>query len=115
MAKRSVAHSTKKLDPMFFIPEGASELFNSDASLKVETESGDDLVVGPIDLGGDFEVDFTDYDDIDTGDTPEVPLINAIVSQTVHRTAAGNEVVDVVIDVEDIAGVTGYELRVTKV
>lgn len=100
---------------MFFIPEGASELEYTTDSINVEIIEGADEA-DAVESANEFEVDFSEFDEIDhTGDTPDVPLINGIASQTVHRTNVGNEVVDVVLDVDDIDGVTSYEFRVTKI
>lgn len=98
---------------MFFIPDGVIELVNSPTSIGSRgTALVDD--VSNVPTSDDFEIDFADDDNADTGDVLEVPTILSIVSQTVHRTSVGNEVIDVVIEVEDIAGVTNYEFRVTK-
>jgi len=66
------------------------------------------------------EDDFVDYeDDAAPGsgfveDELDPPSSMEVVSQTVRTGPDGNQVVDVVIDVEDIDGAINYEFRITK-
>ena len=103
MAKRSVSRRKIEIDPMFFIPEGMDDF--------VYTERNN---LKPDDFQ-DTDADIT-YDIDDGGDStdPETPNIIGIVSQTPRRTKDGHVVIDVVIEVEDIDGVTKYEIRHTK-
>lgn len=103
MAKRSVTRRKIEIDPMFFIPEGMDDFTYSDRN---------DLK--PDDFA-DNDPDIT-YDIDDGGDStdPQTPNILGIDSQTLRRTAAGHVLVDVVLLVEDIEGVSNYEVRITK-
>lgn len=105
MAEKSVKRTTTELDPMFFIPEGVDEFIYHDRETTYETsqeETGDDFFV-------------TDDGDADYFDGPATPEIIEVVSQTIRTTAAGNQVVDLVVEVEDLAGLSKYEFRVTKI
>lgn len=108
MANRVVHTGPQSLDPMFHIPVGMED----------DWEYSDDGYVGSDADRDEFELtdDFIDGgDDEDEDDGPEVPEILGIVSQTVRHSDEGTKVIDVVIEVEDIPGITKYEIRVTKV
>lgn len=109
MPKRTISQQIEQLDPMFYIPEGATEFDYIDRLPATDEEVADFAA------SDESEIDFSEFDDAIDTDVPFTPQITSIVSQTVHKTAAGNEVVDVVIEVDDIDGVTSYEFRVTKV
>ena len=59
----------------------------------------------------EYDDGYDDQDDLAL-DTPED---FQIISQTLRRGPGGQQVVDIVIQVEDIAGATNYEIQVTKV
>lgn len=107
MAKRSVRREITQIDPLFPIPDGVDELVYRDDGEVSLLEILDDAGLGVDDLDGAF--DDTNYEN-----DPDTPQIIGIVSQLVRRTSVGNSVVDVIFEVEDIAGVTDYELRVTE-
>lgn len=91
---------------MFYIPEGVDELYYPEVN---EVGEPDEEIIVNVDVDefGDPPVDDTDH--------PETPDILSMVNpQTLRRLDTGAEVVDVVFEVEDIAGVTNYEVRVTK-
>lgn len=108
---------------MFFIPDGVDEIFYNDDP---------DFDVNLIDAQEDAEdvdgVEITDSGSTGGGggtsspptptpttDKPDTPMIYGIVSQTIRQTKAGNEVVDVIFNIETIAGFTKYELRLSKI
>lgn len=99
------------LDPNFFAPPGVVDVryINDDETdgLYVDDSEGDVS-------GVDAEV----LDDPVVDSQPgglEPPANITIVSQTVKVAADGKFVVDVVIDVDDMPGVSSYETRLTKV
>lgn len=92
-----------KIDPMFPIPVGVDELVYAD----------NDEVDGLAALALD-ELYGSDNDGDTDGDGIPVPDILGIISQKMRRTKAGNQVIDVLFDVEDIEGAVKYELRVVK-
>ena len=53
--------------------------------------------------------------EVESGGGSLVPEIIGIVSQDVRVAANGTQVVDVIVEVTDIPGITNYEFRVTKV
>lgn len=106
MAKQPIKRSQSEIDPMFYIPEGVDELVYSDGAESLyldadEEESAEESFVGEDDYG-----DYTEG--------PDVPEIIGVVSQTLRTTAAGTQVVDLVIEVDDALGISKYETRVTK-
>lgn len=106
MAKRAVQQTRSVIDPMFHIPEGVQELYYD------ESQTTDELVVEEL----AEDADITDEsDDIDYSEQPETPQILGILPpQVVRMDAAGNEVVDIVLEVDDVFNATKYEFRVTK-
>lgn len=106
MAQRAVKRSQSVVDPMFYIPEGTDEFVYSDEAVSV----GDSLEETVIDDTFVGEDDYADY-----SDTPGVPDIMGVVSQTIRTTAAGNQVVDLVIEVDAMEALSKYEVRVTKI
>lgn len=105
---KAIRRPATEIDPMFFIPDGVDELNYTEGN-----STGEELVD---EVSVDMDVD--DYGDppVDTTETPETPDILAMVTpHSMHTSDTGAEVVDVVFEVEDIAGVTNYEVRVTKI
>ncbi len=103
MAKKYVSLNVKEIDPLFFIPEGVDEL-----AYVEENEYDTDGVV-------ELDEDFYTEDDVDYSDAPATPNVLGIVSQTIKTTAAGVQLVDIVIEVEDIDNISNYDFRVTKI
>lgn len=58
--------------------------------------------------------DDSDLNEDEIGDELDVPGTFEIISQTVRTDPNGNQVVDVVIDVEEVDGAVKYEVRMTK-
>ena len=110
MAGRAVRTKTAEINPMFYIPDGVEELKYGDDLLvdaNFGDDSDDDLDLNDASLAGDDTNDYTDE--------PETSQVLSVVSQTLRATATGTEVVDVVFNVSDVAGVSNYELRVVKI
>jgi hypothetical protein len=111
MAQRAVRAETTSIDPVFFIPDGVGEL---------QYAEGIEIVPDDIDENEfevDIDIDLSDSnssDDLDYADTPEVPQVLDIYSQTSRTNSAGTEVVDVVFDVTEVFGAESYEIRVVK-
>lgn len=100
------------LDQNFYVPQGL---------LNVETASKDADDYLDVDTVLEFDADdlltpSPTGTDIGMGNTSglQVPQTSTIVSQTMRILANGSAVVDVLIDVEDIQGITNYEIRLTK-
>lgn len=85
------------LDAVFDRPEGVDEF--------VFDENEPDSTAEAFDTGAVLE-------DVFGLATPEVLRI---ISQDVRKNKAGQQVVDVIFEVQDIPGATKYEFRVTKV
>lgn len=99
---------------MFAIPEGmagysypevAEEFSAPDTSIDGNSAEIDILYEDDTEESGDGT------DDSGAPDTPDLEIVDQIVriSQT------GNQVVDVIVEVEDVVGASKYEFRVVKV
>ena len=112
MAKAPAKESKTLLDPMFFIPEGAESEFEqfdpTDVGSLDDTEAASNVQIITDETVG--EQDYGDY-----SESLNVPAILGVVSQKIITDAAGNQVVDLTIEVEDLPGVDNYQLRVAKV
>lgn len=102
-----IRRETDDISPMFYVPDGVDELFYSDEQSVVDTEEDNE----PVEISDTF----VSEDDINHYDGPETPDIIGLTSQTVRTSNTGNQVIDVVIEVEDIPGIENYEFRVTKI
>lgn len=91
---------------MFHIPDGVEELYYD------ESQTTDEPFVEEV----VDDADITDQtDDIDYSEQPETPQILGILPpQVIRMDASGNEVVDIVLEVDDVFDATKYEFRVTK-
>jgi hypothetical protein len=102
-----------QVDPRFFLPPNVIDLRYEDInemSSDAPEQSGDIdvlIVEGDVDITDDFSGEGTDEDRL----LP--PDYITLVSETV-RVTSGGTVVDVVIDVEDIANVSQFEVRKTN-
>lgn len=98
------------LDPNLFLPPGVT-------GMRLETlEERGRKSPGSSSGGDDTSIDseYTyDNPDLDTSLRP--PAWLKLISQTVRTGPTGIQVVDVVIEVEDVPGVTDYQPRVTKI
>lgn len=114
MASKSVVPETTVIDPRFDIPEGLTEFVYPDASVPAD---GSTLVGADSDVvnifTGEPNADELLSDDY-THDAPAIPQQFAILSQIIHMSPDGRQLVDVEIEVEDIPGVIQIDFRVTK-
>lgn len=104
MANKSLKIEVDKIDPMFNIPDGITEL-------EYDEETPSDLVLTQ-DSDGNFVYAPTNPPTTQYGLV--APNIIGVVSQIIRTTKSGAQVVDVVIEVDDIPGAR-YELKVNKV
>lgn len=96
MAKKTVNIEDSKLHPIFDVPADATDIQYAEEGFSFDEGS----------LNDDLE------NELDNQIIP-VPEGLRIISQTIRETNRGQEVVDVVLAVDDIPGVTDYDLRVT--
>lgn len=101
MAKRAVKTGRRVINPMFAIPDGVDELYYDENILADETDEDNFAEESDADAG------------IDYSDQPDTPQVLQVVEQIVRMDASGNEVVDLIVEVEDV-GVEDYEFHVTK-
>jgi hypothetical protein len=114
MTNTSISPEKTVIDPRFDVPEGL------DSFVYEETTNPDELVTTPVGdsdvieiYTGEPSVEETDSDDF-THDAPPTPQEFSILSQTIHMSPDGRQLVDVEIEVEDIPGVIQIDVRVTK-
>lgn len=114
MASKSISPEITIIDPRFDVPEGLSEFVYPDNDHPAEQSAalGADSDVIEI-YTGEPGIDEPISDDF-THDAPPVPQQFAILSQTIHMSPDGRQLVDVEIQVEDIQGVIQIDFRVTK-
>lgn len=116
MAEKSVNTGKISLDPMFYIPEGVEELDYLDEEFSRESsieEQEDENSFGP---GFGEEYDSEEYTSFpgEAGlDAPDI--LGVIDPQMLRRIPSGQQVVDVLIEITDVAGASNYEIRVTKI
>lgn len=99
------------LDPNFYVPAGLINVTN-----KPQDDVDDDLDRTPTIVDANL-IFPTSVDPTTTGDTTSLAVpqkVSVVSPQNVRTLANGTTVVDVYIDVEDIPGITNYEVRITK-
>lgn len=106
--------AAKEIDPRFFLPPNVIDLGYKDISAPTDdnpTEQDIDAVVTPDDY-------ITDNDETNGTGSDEGRLLPPdyveLVSQTARVASGGTVVVDVVIDVEDVANASQFDVRLTK-
>lgn len=113
MAKRSTSSDRIIIDPLFTIPEGAEDQFSTSINEidEISLESDEFEFYGDENLQDGYEEGDEHENETGALDTPDG---YTIVSQTLRRAPGGQQVVDLVIEVNDVAGATNYEVQVTK-
>lgn len=112
MAKTPVQNGSISVDPMFFIPDGVVGMGYSPASSTAGSTDSSEETTGVEVENADEAQEGLDYEQaLDHIDTPQ---IISVISQTIRRGPGGNNVVDVVLEVEDVEGASSYEFRVAK-
>lgn len=95
MARKSVNEKPTTVHPLFNVPEGAIDLAHVESGFR-----------------------YSEFEAATEGEETEVvpvPEGLRIVKQTLRTTKSGQEVVDVVLEVDDVPGVSKYDLRVTPI
>jgi len=121
MAKRTTSVDKTPIDPRFVIPIGAEEVFSyTDEFVEIE-DDGADVTGGEfssIEYDDGTESDYFDYTDDGYDDQEQIiletPEIFVVFSQSLKRAPGGQQVVDVVLQIEDIDGAEDYEIQVVK-
>lgn len=108
------------VDPRLFLPDGIIDMttkspeIDPDAPTAFPASTGEDLEIV------DGEVIYDEGTDTSTGeggfenDTLPTPQYILVLNQVIRIAPDGKALVDVTIDVEDIPGITNYEVRVAK-
>lgn len=114
MTNTSISPATTVIDPRFDLPEGLDSFAYPDTTNpdELSTGTGPDSDVIEV-YTGEPSVEESDTEDF-THDAPPTPQQFAILSQTIHMSPDGRQLVDVEIGVEDIPGVIQIDFRVTK-
>jgi len=114
MTTPSISPETTVIDPRFDVPEGLSSFVHETSTNpdEIKTSSVSDTDVVEI-YTGEPSVEETQTDDY-THDAPPTPQEFSILSQTIHMSPDGRQLVDVEIEVEDIPGIAQIDVRVTK-
>lgn len=103
----TISNIVREFDATQFIPP---EL--KGAVYKKQDIVPDDAIDIQVETLGDDE---SDLDEDVTAASLETPDVFSIISQTVRIGSDGRQVIDVVFEVEDVSGASGYEIRVSKV
>lgn len=102
------------LDPNFFLPPGVVDARYINDEDTAGLYDNNDPTGTDSDTTEVVDDSTTDTPIVETPNTIQPPANITIVSQTVRAVADGRYVVDVVIDVEDVPGISTYETRLTK-
>lgn len=105
-----MANQPREIDPRFFLPPNVVDIGYVDTT-DVSSDEPNDIIEVDYEIVDESMV--LDPDNGGSGDALEPPDSIVVVSQTA-RTTSGGVVVDVVIDVEELAGITEFGVRVTK-
>lgn len=109
MAEYAAKRTVSGVDPMFFVPEGMEEIVYDDniedPEAPVDEESEDELTSDEY---------LTNETEDNNSEAPDTPDVLGVLQQIVKTGSSGAQVVDVIIEVEDIPGISNYEFRVTK-
>lgn len=122
ISKNTRIHDLVTVDPNFSIPPGVVDMGYSDplsdetSQVERSAESGEIVAVTYDEVAPSEEE--TGLDDSVKNDQPisyiPTPDYMTVVSQTTRQTSDGRYVVDVVLEVEDLPGVSGYEVGISK-
>lgn len=119
MTSKATTPNKTVLDPVFPIPLGAEDAFVYSEQTAFITAPEDDSLGQEFGTGDEVGLDDTEGSSEDFEGSNETlldtPTDFVVFSQTLRRAPGGQQVIDVVVDVEDVSGVTNYEFQVTKV
>lgn len=103
---------TREIDANFAIPEGLKDTTVRDPFEDINPVTFDEA---------DIDVQVESYDEEtseistdEVNDDIATPEAIEIISQDVRTAPDGRQVIDIVIEVTDVDGATGYDVRVTK-
>lgn len=115
MASNPAKTNETIVDPAFYIPDGVVEMHYDDSDVIGSDNgfAGDDQEDVFVEFDGDIYI--VDDDSIDSDEFLEVPDNFTIISQTIRTAPGGTQVIDLVAEVDDVAGDVTYEYRITKV
>lgn len=106
------------VDPRLFVPDGVIDL---NAKSK-ETDPDNPTDIPELDVADETSGEGVVYDSFDDAgrdstenDTLPAPQYINVVSQTVRFGPDGSALVDVTVEVEEVPGVSNFEIRVTRV
>jgi hypothetical protein len=101
------------VDPRLFVPEGVIDM--NAKSPEIDPDNPVDVPVELIDEVGEIISD-APADNISNLEDFTLPTPNSVtvVEQTMRFGPDGRAVVDVVIEVEDVPGISNYDVRTTK-
>jgi hypothetical protein len=117
------------LDPRLFIPDGVIDIGVKSSGIDPENPtdtpsatSAEAIEGVEVDDSGTTDDGEVHYDEpsnlpVESGDEEDklpTPQYIEIVSQTIRIAPDGSSLVDVVINVEDIPGISNYDVRMTK-
>lgn len=107
---------TQEIDPRFFLPPNVTGVSYSGTQQPSSDTPVQDNEVVEVEFITEtsFEDDTTDISDVPDDDRLLPPDYITVISQTARVNSGGATVVDIVIDVEDSARVSQFEVRVTK-
>jgi hypothetical protein len=114
MTNTNITPAKTVIDPRFDIPEGLDSFVYPDEMTPVGNSTGDGPDSDTVEIfTGEPSDEESDIGDI-SHDAPPVPMDFIVVSQTIRTSPDGRQLVDVIIQTEDIPGVTHLEFRITK-
>lgn len=111
MAKSTATNKTL-IDPVFGIPAGAEDAFvYTDETVFIGADQDSIAVEETTEAPGE------EFDEQipDVANVIDTPTDFKVLSQTLRRAPGGQQVVDIIIESEDVAGAVNYEFQVTKV
>ena len=106
---------TVYVDPHFYIPDGMTEwVYRADPTDEVSDDGSlENSALEAIDVPADVTVV-----DESNATIPEMRLFApdsvVVALQQIRRLPDGSQVVDIILEVDDVAAATKYEVRVTK-
>jgi len=117
-ARNIKAKEPIKIDPNFFLPPNVVEMSYVDIEDNGDNTTERSAETGNV-VGMQYDDEIVELDDlpVEAGAASTVlspPDGITVVSQNVRVTADGKYVVDVIIDVADVPGVSGYDRSLTK-
>lgn len=99
------------VDPNFYVPPGITDVRTQTNEERGAIQPGSRGVEG----GDGIDIEYTfDNPDLDPAGMLRPPAWMKVISQVVRQGPAGQQVVDVILEVEDVPGADDYQVRVSK-